>query len=232
MARQAGTSRVKDQRKQQLIQATMDSIAKRGLTETTITHISKGANLSRGIVNFYFDSKENMMRDVLAYLLGEYQATWQGALNKADAADEARLEALIRAQFDRRVCSSKRLNVLSAFWGHAASHEPYRQQFEAADSAVIDALASCLARNDAQTFATQLFAMIRGYWLRFMLAPKANDRDKLAEDVLTFALDKRQGLKVVSENRAFANRSAMRKPPAPRAKQSAQMDIEDLFANG
>ena len=216
-----------DQRKIQLIQATMESIAKRGLTETTITHICKEAGLSRGIVNFYFDSKERLMRGVLAYFLEEYEAIWQQALSKAQkGAKSERLEAIIRAQFDRRICSSKRLNVLSAFWGHAASHSAYREQFAASDAAIEQNLAELLEPAKA----SQLFALIRGLWLRFLLAPKTNHRDALAAEALAFAKGQNKALKVVANNAKAPPKAAAAKTPA--AANSAQMDIEDLFANG
>lgn len=220
-------SRIKDQRKQQLIQATMDSIAKRGLTETTITHISKGASLSRGIINFYFDSKEKMMREVLGYLLEEYQAAWQQAQAKADNTKPAQLEAMIRAHFDRKICSAKRLNVLSAFWGHAASHEAYRVQFDACDAAILAAINDAAPDNALPSFANQLYALIRGCWLRFLLAPKQTERDTLAEEVLAFVNSQQATLKVVASNQNIQKprKSASRKS-------EAQMDIEDLFANG
>lgn len=214
-----------DQRKIQLIQATMESIAKRGLTETTITHICKEAGLSRGIINFYFDSKERLMRGVLAYLLEEYEMIWQQALSKAQNGTKAqRLEALIRSQFDRRICSSKRLNVLSAFWGHAASHSAYREQFAASDAAIEKALTELLEPAKA----SQLFALIRGLWLRFLLAPKTNNRDTLSTEALAFAYGQNKALKVVADNAKAPPKAAAPKKSAA----SGQMDIEDLFANG
>lgn len=217
--------RMQDQRKLQLIEATMESIAKRGLTETTITHISKGAGLSRGIINFYFDSKELLMRGVLAYLLEEYTNIWQQTLAKAPANKDAQLEALIRAQFDRRICSSKRLNVLSAFWGHAASHEAYRQQFAASDAAAEQAF----GKYTETAKARQLFALVRGLWLRYLLAPKQTNREALAQEAIAFAKGQNKALKVVADNALMQPRK-----PAPKKKAapSAQMDIEDLFANG
>ena len=71
---------VKDKRKSQLIAAALESIAKRGLMETTITHISKGAGMSRGIINFYFNSKEMMMREALKTLIDEYEDMWREVL--------------------------------------------------------------------------------------------------------------------------------------------------------
>jgi AcrR family transcriptional regulator len=218
--------RIKDQRKQQLIEATMESIAKRGLTETTITHICKGAGLSRGIINFYFESKELLMRGVLAHLLEEYAAIWQQALNKSDKSKQAKLEALIRSQFDRRICSSKRLNVLSAFWGHAASHAAYRDQFAQSDQAIETALAECIEPAKA----SQLFALIRGLWLRYLLAPRGTQREALAEEAIAFAMGTNKALKVVADNAKASDKKA--KKLAVKAAANMQMDIEDLFANG
>ena len=219
---------IQDQRKRQLITATMDSIAKRGLTETTITHISKGAGLSRGIINFYFNSKEMLMRGVLAHLLEEYEAIWRQSVAKASDDKTQRMEAMIRAQFDRRICSSKRLNVLSAFWGHAASHEPYRQQFADSDAAIEQALAESMEHAKAR----QLFALIRGLWLRYLLAPKDTDRAALAEEAIAFAKGENKQFKVVAANPSVKSKKAPAKPKKKSSALPAQMDIEDLFANG
>lgn len=224
----------------------MESIAKRGLTETTITHISKGASMSRGIINFYFTSKEMMMREVLAYLIGEYEASWMNAMNKAEGA-RAKLNVLIEAHFDRKVCSSKRLNVMSAFWGHAASHDAYREKIDASDAKLckaIEALWRELAPKgyDPQQFAFQLHALIRGMWLSYLLAPKTTDREKLAAQCVAFVEQHVAPLRVVSANpkpkapAAPVQIVAPKVKPKPKArakkKDDGQMDIEDLFANG
>jgi AcrR family transcriptional regulator len=48
----------KEVRQVQLIEATIDSLAKRDYSETTMADVADGAGLSRGIVNFHFESKE------------------------------------------------------------------------------------------------------------------------------------------------------------------------------
>jgi len=158
-----------------------------------------------------------LMRGVLAHMLSEYQQIWENAASK-----EASLNALIAAQFDRRICSSKRLNVLSAFWGHAANHTPYREQFAQSDAAIEAALAQHMEAAKAR----QLFALIRGLWLRFLLAPKNTNREALANEALAFALGQNKALKVVAANEKPA------KKPSAKKKADTQMDIEDLFANG
>ena len=93
---------VKDKRKAQLIAAALESIAKRGLLETTITHISKGAGMSRGIINFYFTSKEMMLRETLKTLIDEYEARLRDMVavlspaNHKFAVEAASLPAQIR----------------------------------------------------------------------------------------------------------------------------------------
>ena len=233
---------VKDKRKQQLMQATMDSIAKRGLTETTITHISKGAGMSRGIINFYFTSKERMMRETLATLVSEYDEYWQAAL-KEGAPAEQKLQAVIRALFDAKLCQPKRLNVMSAFWAHAATHKAYReiiQQSDAALRAVITTLFVEMGQKDAEAtrYAAQLLSLVQGMWLQYLLDPQHADRDELANYCLGFIEMLRTPVKVVKSAPAakpVAKPAAIAKRPAkkPAKKREAlddgQMDIEDLF---
>lgn len=220
---------VKDKRKQQLINATIDSIAKRGLTETTITHISKGAGMSRGIINFYFNSKEMMMRDVLSSLLDDVEAIWKNAQAKADNTPKAQLNAIVSALFDRKVCSPKRLNVLSAFWGHAASHDVYRQRIDESDNElqqVFSDLWKAISPEgySPEHFARQLHAMIRGLWLSYLMAPTTTERDGLAEECLAF-IDQH-----LSPIQAVKPVEVVKKAPAKKKRSSEeQMDIEDLF---
>lgn len=226
---------VKDKRKAQLIAAALESIAKRGLLETTITHISKGAGMSRGIINFYFTSKEMMLRETLKTLIDEYETEWGEALAKSGDTGRARLNAVIRAHFDKKLCSARRLNVMSAFWGHAATQSAYRAQLEAADGKIETALTEALAHalssslDEAKHAATQLHALIRGLWLNFMLNPQAVSRESLLEEATSF-VDRLAGapIRIVKETeRPAAAPKARAKPKA--AEEPKQLDIEDLF---
>ena len=237
---------VKDKRKAQLIAAALDSIAKRGLLETTITHISKGAGMSRGIINFYFTSKEMMLRETLKTLIDEYEAEWGEALTKTGDDGRARLDALVASHFGKKLCSAKRLNVMSAFWGHAATQSAYRNQLEAADQKIEEAMTGALAQllggslEEARHAAVQLHALVRGLWLNFMLNPETS-REALAAQITTF-LDRLAGapVRIVVNNAPTEPVAAAAKITAPEPKKVAklkpknepqQMDIEDLFGN-
>lgn len=235
---------VKDKRKAQLIAAALESIAKRGLMETTITHISKGAGMSRGIINFYFTSKEMMLRETLKTLIDEYEAEWaEAARSHEDGA--ARLAALIAAHFNKKLCSARRLNVMSAFWGHAATQAAYRHQLEAADAKIENAFTEALAHmlgsslEEARGAALQLHALIRGLWLNFMLNPKDSAREQLQLQAASY-IDRLVGapVRIVRDQGATAEvgLEVVKPEPKPKAAKKSkepvqrQMDIEDLFA--
>lgn len=231
---------VKDKRKSQLIAATLGSIAKRGLQETTITHISKGAGMSRGIINFYFTSKEMMLRETLKTLIDEYQEEWAAAAAKASDDGRERLDALVAAHFNKKLCSAQRLNSMSAFWGHAATQSSYRHQLEAADEKIETALTAALAQmlgcslEEAKHDARQLHAMIRGLWLNFMLNPQRVSRESLAKECASF-IDRLTGAPVrIVRNAASAAPKPVKPPLAIRVRgkspEPRQLDIEDLFS--
>lgn len=180
---------VKDKRKQQLIDANIASIAKRGLSETTIAHVSQGAGMSRGIVNFYFTTKESMMQETCQHLADEYAGGWERALEKAGehASPEESLRAIVAAQFTAALCNQKKLAVWVAFWGHASSHNEYKKIIAAADAAFltkVSALWNAVAQDAAglsgEEFAYELHALIRGSWLNFLLSSQASEREALA----------------------------------------------------
>lgn len=246
---------VKDKRKAQLITATLDSIAKRGLQETTITHISKGAGMSRGIINFYFTSKEAMLQETLRTLVDEYDAHWQEALApEKNLKGQARLTALATAHFSKKLCQAKRLNIMSAFWGHAATHTAYRDVLRKSDMALEQALCESwkqagVTEQEAPQVARQNHALIRGLWLAFMLSPQETDRDNLLAECVAF-IEQRLGASKLVSNVAAKRRILESTPPtqsagnvtslaaakaAAKRPQKAdglegQMDIEDLFA--
>lgn len=236
---------VKDKRKAELIAAALESIAKRGLQETTITHIAKGAGMSRGIVNFYFTSKEMMLRETLKTLIDEYELEIAEAQGKAGDAERGQLHALIAAHFGKKLCSARRLNVMSAFWGHAATQSAYRHQLEAADAKIETQLTAALAHalgctlDEARHDATQLHALIRGLWLNFMLNPQKVEREALLAECTSF-IDRLIGapVRIVRNAAAAAQAAAVKLAPAlepvakpkPKAKKEPQqLDIEDLF---
>ena len=120
-----GRTASREARRQQLIDATIDSISKRGFSGTTLETVTRGANLSHGIVNFYFRTKEDLYLETLGHLTGEHYRRWYGAMTRAGPDPARQLGAIVDADFDRTICSRRKLAVWFAFWGQAKYRPNY-----------------------------------------------------------------------------------------------------------
>jgi len=61
-------------RRLQLIMAAIDSISKRGFSDTTLRHVTETAKVSHGVVNYHFESKEALYAATLGFLAQEHYA--------------------------------------------------------------------------------------------------------------------------------------------------------------
>jgi TetR/AcrR family transcriptional repressor of bet genes len=184
-AERRGRKASKEIRQLQLIEATIDSLAKRGYSETTMADVADGAGLSRGIVNFHFESKEKLLVATLQHMYDEYAAHWRTALDKAGGDPASRLQALVAADFDRSICNKRKLAAWCAFWGEAKSRPTYQALSGARDKAyqgTIVELCGLLKRDagygyDPEAIALALSALLEGLWLRLMMGTEDVSRE-------------------------------------------------------
>ncbi len=184
----------KDVRRQQLIEATIDSLAKRGYSETTMADVADGAGLSRGIVNFHFESKEKLLIATLQYMSDEYAAHWRTTLEKAGEAPAEKLKALVAADFDRSICTKRKLAAWCAFWGEAKSRPTYQVLCGARDrkyqEVIIDLCTSLKAEGDYNldpaVIALALSSALEGLWLRLMMGTEDVTRQSAQEAAMEF----------------------------------------------
>jgi TetR/AcrR family transcriptional repressor of bet genes len=180
-----GRKQSKEVRRQQLIEATIDSLAKRGYAETTMADVADGAGLSRGIVNFHFESKEKLLVATLQHMYDEYSTHWRNAYNRAGDDPARQLAALVAADFDRAVCNKRKLAAWCAFWGEAKSRPTYQALCGARDAAYQNLFVElCRALRDdggygfePAAMALALSAMLEGLWLRLMMGTEDVTRE-------------------------------------------------------
>jgi TetR/AcrR family transcriptional repressor of bet genes len=116
----------RETRRQQLIEATIETLALRGYASTTLTEVARTAGLSHGLVNFHFETKEKLLAETLLYLSEEYRLNWQTYLQAAGPTPAAQLHALLRADLDPAICRPSRLSAWLAFWGEAQGRPMYQ----------------------------------------------------------------------------------------------------------
>ncbi len=167
----------KEARREQLMDATLEVLARRGLAQMTLADVAAAAGLSRGIVNFHFESKERLLLATLTRLSEEYDAAWREGLAAAGPAPAERLRALLCADFSEAVCAPEKLAAWFAFFAESGARPDYRDLCWARDDALLEAFATLCAAleaegdygHDARRTATAIYAMEEGLWLRLML---------------------------------------------------------------
>lgn len=177
----------KQERRQQLIEATIRSIARNGLSDTTMATVVAEAGLSQGIVNLHFQSKERLLLATLAYVVDEYRALWEAALDHAGPASADRLAALMAVDFNRSVCDRDKLAVWFAFWGESKARPTYRKLCAARDRdydrIMVQLCTDLVAEGgypglDPVAAARGLGAMTEGLWLDMLVSPRSMSREK------------------------------------------------------
>ena len=176
MARDA----IKEIRREQLIEATIDCIARKGFSEFTLAEVAATAKLSTGIVNFYFKSKDALLNATLQNMVGEYRKRWRASVEAAPPSPAAKITAMLEGDFQRLVSSRKAVTVWYAFWGETRWRPDFMTLCQGLNhefQSVATDLFTELGAEDPVLIAKGFSAMSDGLWLDMLINPKGTDRD-------------------------------------------------------
>jgi TetR/AcrR family transcriptional repressor of bet genes len=191
MARDA----IKEARRVQLIEATIDVIARAGFSDLTLAQVAETARLSTGIVNFYFKSKDALLAATLEHMVGEYGRYWRANVAAAGPGPAAKLVAMLEGDFGRLVANRKTVTVWYAFWGETRWRPDFmslcqglNSEFQAVATELFQQLISDTgeAERDARLLAKGFSAMSDGLWLDMLINPKDTDRETARQVVRAF----------------------------------------------
>jgi TetR/AcrR family transcriptional repressor of bet genes len=124
----------KEERRQQLIDATVKCIARKGIGSTTRADVAQEAGLSQGIVNLHFNSKENLLNETLQYIAEDYKSQFDSTLTKAGPEAAEKLLALMEMDLKPSICDRQKLAVWFSFWGEVKTVPTYQKVCDAYDS--------------------------------------------------------------------------------------------------
>ena len=187
-----------EQRREQLIQATIRCVADQGLADTTIATVAQQAGLSQGIVNLHFRSKDGLLTETLRYLADEYRTACQeaaaaGAVNPVEG-----LLAMVELDFRRTICTREKLAVWFAFWGERRFRPTYRRICAERDRSYDDMVRLICARlceeggyQDVEPglVADGLSALTDGLWLDLLVRPDSMSRERAKRISLSYLAD-------------------------------------------
>jgi TetR/AcrR family transcriptional repressor of bet genes len=187
-----------EERREQLILATIRSVADRGLADTTIATVAQEAGLSQGIVNLHFRSKDGLLTETLRYLADEYRNAVQDAAEIGSVSPVEGLLAMVELDFRRTICSREKLAVWFAFWGERRFRPTYRRICAERDRSYDDMVSVICARlcdeggyKDVEPalVADGLSALTDGLWLDLLVRPDSMSRERAKRVTLSYLAD-------------------------------------------
>lgn len=167
-------------RRQQLIDAAMETIAEKGISGATAAHVTSRAGLSIGIVSLHFGGMKGLLTETLRFLAEEMRDAWADAYADDGAPPAARLHAIVDAIFDEATCTPTKIAVWFAFFGEAQYRAVYREIVDEFDTEREEALADLVAQVkadggyanvDPKSLATSIESLADGLWLSLLLYP-------------------------------------------------------------
>ena len=175
----------REKRRQQLIDATMKCIGRKGMGSTTLGDVAKEAGLSQGIVNLHFESKDNLLTETLRFIADEYQTQFNYVLKTSGPGAADKLRALMELDLRPSILDRSKLAVWFAFWGEVKSRPRYRDVCEKSDEYYDEVVCSLCEEIiadggyqnvSALAVATALTSMTNGLWLAYLISPGRFDR--------------------------------------------------------
>ena len=169
-----------EERRRQLIDATISVIGEAGISGATLPEITRRAGLSLGLVNFHFGSKDGLIRAALMSLAEEHRDMWQAQAARGDLSPAGKIGAIIDAQFHPRICNRRKLAVWFAFFGNPFHRKSYRATATGIDDERMDVVtelcAAIIAEGhysgaEARDVGATLEGLFDGLWLNILMYP-------------------------------------------------------------
>ncbi|MBV8497114.1 MAG: TetR family transcriptional regulator C-terminal domain-containing protein [Gammaproteobacteria bacterium] len=180
---EGGGSRIRQRQRQRLIDACISALHIYGPSRTTVEKVVALADLSPGIVRFYFDSKAAMLVASLEYLATEFAERVLKPVEQLKAQPVAALRLLVDLYLDADIASPRKVSVWYSFWGEASSRQEYLdicgkkdEEFAALVGELVARLIAArgAAHLDADAVALGLIGVLEVLWQGFAFHSEAN----------------------------------------------------------
>ena len=184
---------MKPLRKQQLIDATLESIGKHGLQSTTIITISRIAGLSSGIISHYFGGKQGLIEATIKHLLEQLKLALIERISEKKLNAAERLNMIIEVNFTSFQRSTPTIKTWLSFWAESM-HDPKLKRLQNINSRrlysnLLFSYRQLLAEDVAIVASQKTAAIIDGLWLRCALSSSPEEEFIKAEQLCKSFID-------------------------------------------
>lgn len=190
----AGNRPLESDKAKRIVDAMRESVARRGSAGSTFDHVAREAGVSRGLLHYYFGTKERLLVEVVRRDSEIRLGALAAALGDARTADDF-IDALVRS-LEQLIDSDPGFVVLmhELFTLSRRNEEIAGELAALSRAARSDIAASLKAKqdegvvrlgDDPEAVAGVLLALADGLALRFLIEPELDPRPIIATAVLT-----------------------------------------------
>lgn len=159
-----------DLRREQLMLATVQAVARWGYADTTVAKVAKLANLTHGAVAYHFKSKDIMLKATFERMVEKTQTQYDEIIQSDELTALEKINAIIKAE-----TVSKFVDRTSWFqyWINMYAHPEFRLQVNKLDEYMRDTIEALLcelnedrseSNEEAVILAEGLTALLIGLW--------------------------------------------------------------------
>jgi phenylpropionate dioxygenase-like ring-hydroxylating dioxygenase large terminal subunit/AcrR family transcriptional regulator len=173
-------------RKQDLIDATMRTIAEHGLSNVTLAKVAALAGCTPAAVSFHFNSKEALLTATLRQVAEEFEHTLAAAIAQAGDDPGRALEALLDVCMGEQLTAPRKVAVWYAFLSEGSARADYQQLCGTRDDwyfeTILDLCRKVIAQADpprppdALAVAYGLVGLIDSLWQEILFTGDSYDR--------------------------------------------------------
>jgi TetR/AcrR family transcriptional regulator, fatty acid metabolism regulator protein len=117
---------VEPERRLALLKAAFREVAEKGFSEVTLDDIARRAGVSKGVTLYYFDSKDELFRELFGWLIDSIHARMRDAV-AAESDPVQKIRALVALIFPSPSKNRAFFRAFVDFSGLAARREPFRE---------------------------------------------------------------------------------------------------------
>ena len=173
-------------RRRLLIEAAIRCLGEGGMSGFTIDRICREAKVSRGLINHYFKSKDDLLVAAYDAMTDYLPEVLHHCPNGNPVSPINRLVALVEVSFDPEAFEPSQLKAWLTLWGEVTTNPAlqalHRKRYQAYREGLVTALSAIAEQRgrklDAKRLASKLVALIDGLWLEWYFAPDLLSADE------------------------------------------------------
>ena len=190
---------IEEKRRSQIVEIAIQTIATQGFSQASLAEIAKKAGISKGVISYHFDGKEDLVEEILRSLLRKPAEFVKERVSRAETALE-KLRAYIEANFEFMKLNRVGYVALVDLWGQRdGRHNSLNvDAYEPSRHYLAHILEEGQRTGKMRAFplvptASLIQGAIDGVMLQWVLHEKSIDLDTARDEVVKMILSHVQG---------------------------------------